>query len=41
MKKDKLYHTDFAAVGDSVLYDLNEDGTGESLNGIIIFPVKQ
>lgn len=28
MKKDKLYHTDFAAVGDSVLYDLNDDGTG-------------
>jgi len=28
MKKDKLYHTDFAAVGDSVLYDLNNDGTG-------------
>ena len=28
MKKDKLYHTDFAAVGDSVLYDLNDDGSG-------------
>lgn len=28
LKKDKLYHTDFAAVGDSVLYDLNDDGTG-------------
>ena len=28
LKKDKLYHTDFAAVGDSVLFDLNDDGTG-------------
>jgi len=28
LKKDKLYHTDIAAVGDSVLYDLNDDGTG-------------
>lgn len=28
MKKDKLYHTDFAAVGDSVLFDLNEDESG-------------
>ncbi len=28
MKKDKLYHTDFAAVGDSVLFDLNEDKSG-------------
>ncbi len=28
LKKDKLYHTDLVAVGDSVLYDLNDDGTG-------------
>ncbi len=28
LKKDKLFNRDFAAVGDSVLYDLNEDGTG-------------
>ena len=28
LKKDKLFNRDFAAVGDSVLYDLNDDGTG-------------
>ncbi|MEE9449543.1 MAG: ribosome small subunit-dependent GTPase A [Ignavibacteriaceae bacterium] len=28
LKKDKLYFTDFAAVGDVADYDLNEDGTG-------------
>jgi ribosome biogenesis GTPase len=28
LKKDKLYTTDFAVVGDSVLFDMNEDGTG-------------
>ncbi len=28
LKKDKLFNTDFAVVGDSVLYDLNEDGSG-------------
>ncbi|HEX9251308.1 MAG TPA: ribosome small subunit-dependent GTPase A [Ignavibacteriaceae bacterium] len=28
LKKDKLFNTDFAAVGDYVLYDLNDDGTG-------------
>lgn len=28
LKKDKLFNTDFAAVGDSVLYDLNEDKSG-------------
>ncbi|MFZ2322756.1 MAG: ribosome small subunit-dependent GTPase A [Ignavibacteriaceae bacterium] len=28
LKKDKLYQTDMAIVGDSVLYDLNEDGSG-------------
>jgi ribosome biogenesis GTPase / thiamine phosphate phosphatase len=28
MKKDKLYTTDIAAVGDVVEYDLNQDGTG-------------
>lgn len=28
MKKDKLYFTDFAAVGDVAHFDLNEDGTG-------------
>jgi ribosome biogenesis GTPase / thiamine phosphate phosphatase len=28
MKKDKLYLTDIAAVGDYVDYDLNDDGTG-------------
>ena len=28
MKKDKLYHTDVAIVGDEVLFDLNRDGTG-------------
>lgn len=27
-KKDKLYQTDFAAVGDFVDFDINEDGTG-------------
>jgi ribosome biogenesis GTPase len=28
LKKDKLYHTDIAVVGDKVKFDLNEDGTG-------------
>jgi ribosome biogenesis GTPase / thiamine phosphate phosphatase len=28
LKKDKLFNRDFAAVGDSVLYDINDDGTG-------------
>jgi ribosome biogenesis GTPase len=28
LKKDKLYSTDFASVGDVVNYDLNTDGTG-------------
>ncbi len=28
LKKDKLYSTDFASVGDVADYDLNEDGTG-------------
>lgn len=28
LKKDKLYNTDFAVVGDSVLFDMNDDGTG-------------
>ncbi|RKY93865.1 MAG: ribosome small subunit-dependent GTPase A, partial [Ignavibacteriae bacterium] len=28
LKKDKLYSTDFASVGDVVNYDLNKDGTG-------------
>ncbi|MFZ1279734.1 MAG: ribosome small subunit-dependent GTPase A [Ignavibacteriaceae bacterium] len=28
LKKDKLYTTDFAVVGDSVLFDMNDDGTG-------------
>ncbi len=28
MKKDKLYFTDFIAVGDNVEYDINKDGTG-------------
>ncbi|MBK7632810.1 MAG: ribosome small subunit-dependent GTPase A [Ignavibacteriales bacterium] len=28
LKKDKLFNRDFAAVGDSVLYDVNDDGTG-------------
>lgn len=28
LKKDKLYHTDIAIVGDEVLFDLNRDGTG-------------
>jgi ribosome biogenesis GTPase len=28
LKKDKLYFTDFAAVGDIVEFDLNKDGTG-------------
>jgi ribosome biogenesis GTPase len=28
LKKDKLFNTDFAAVGDSVLYDINEDKSG-------------
>ena len=28
LKKDKLYHTDIAIVGDEVLFDVNQDGTG-------------
>jgi ribosome biogenesis GTPase len=28
MKKNKLFHTDFAVVGDIVNFDLNDDGTG-------------
>lgn len=28
LKKDKLYHTDIAIVGDEVSFDLNRDGTG-------------
>jgi len=28
LKKDKLYHTDIAIVGDEVLFDVNRDGTG-------------
>ena len=28
MKKDKLYLIDIAAVGDTVDYNLNDDGTG-------------
>ncbi|HCY74581.1 MAG TPA: ribosome small subunit-dependent GTPase A [Ignavibacteriales bacterium] len=28
LKKDKLFNRDFASVGDLVLYDLNDDGTG-------------
>ena len=28
LKKDKLYHTDVAIVGDEVIFDLNRDGTG-------------
>ncbi len=28
LKKNKLYHTDIAAIGDYVHYELNEDGTG-------------
>lgn len=28
LKKDKLYHTDIAAVGDEVHFDSNSDGTG-------------
>lgn len=28
LKKDKLYHTDIAAVGDYVHFELNKDGTG-------------
>ncbi|MFO7446942.1 MAG: ribosome small subunit-dependent GTPase A [Ignavibacteriaceae bacterium] len=28
LKKDKLYHTDIVVVGDTVEYDLNDDGTG-------------
>lgn len=28
LKKDKLYHTDLVVVGDKVLFDLNDDGTG-------------
>jgi ribosome biogenesis GTPase / thiamine phosphate phosphatase len=28
LKKDKLYHTDIAIVGDEVLFEINKDGTG-------------
>jgi ribosome biogenesis GTPase len=35
LKKDKLYHTDIAIVGDEVLFDMNRDGTG------IIHTIKQ
>lgn len=28
LKKDKLFHTDIAVVGDKVKFDLNDDGTG-------------
>jgi len=28
LKKDKLYHTDIAIVGDEVIFDVNLDGTG-------------
>jgi ribosome biogenesis GTPase len=28
LKKDKLYHTDIAIVGDEIIFDLNKDGTG-------------
>lgn len=28
LKKDKLYHTDIAIVGDEINFDLNKDGTG-------------
>jgi ribosome biogenesis GTPase / thiamine phosphate phosphatase len=28
LKKDKLYHTDIAIVGDEVIFDVNRDGTG-------------
>jgi ribosome biogenesis GTPase len=28
LKKDKLFHTDIAVIGDSIEYDMNADGTG-------------